>query len=120
MGEVVALGARLRQRREELGLTQTQAAQQLEVARTAYRLWEMEAARPAPDRWRLVARWLGVSMSTLLLAEGLISEEEHRASAAAADRYESATGDVADRVTELGAGDFFEQAQGFLDRSLEQ
>ena len=76
MGEVVPLGARLRDRREELGLSQTQAASQLDVARTAYRLWEMDAARPAPDRWRGIATWLGISMTAMLLAEELIDEQE--------------------------------------------
>jgi transcriptional regulator with XRE-family HTH domain/anti-sigma regulatory factor (Ser/Thr protein kinase) len=76
VGDIVPLGARLRQRRQELGLSQTQAAQQLDVARTAYRLWEMEAARPAPDRWRLIANWLGVSISALLVAGELIDEQD--------------------------------------------
>src|SRR6185369_16605216 len=48
----------------------------LDVARTAYRLWEMEAAKPSPDRWRLIAGWLGVSISTMLLGEDLIGEED--------------------------------------------
>jgi len=73
---VVSLADRLKQRREELGITQSQAARELDVARTAYRLWEMEAAKPAPDRWRLIASWLGVSVTTMLLAEDLVSEEE--------------------------------------------
>jgi len=111
---------RLKAERESRGITQAQAARELEVARTAYRLWELEAARPSPDRWRLVARWLGVSMSTLLLAEGLINEGEHVSYVAAADRFEAATGDAADHIAEQEAGDFFEQAQGFIDRSIEQ
>jgi anti-sigma regulatory factor (Ser/Thr protein kinase)/DNA-binding XRE family transcriptional regulator len=45
---VVSIADRLKQRREELGISQSQAARELDVARTAYRLWEMEAARPAP------------------------------------------------------------------------
>ena len=73
---VVSLADRLKQRREELGITQSQAARELDVARTAYRLWEMEAAKPAPDRWRLIASWLGVSVTTMLLAEDLVSEDE--------------------------------------------
>jgi anti-sigma regulatory factor (Ser/Thr protein kinase) len=36
----------------------------------------MEAAKPAPDRWRLISRWLGISVSTMLLADDLISEAE--------------------------------------------
>ena len=76
MGDVVSIGERLKSHREELGMSQAQAARELDVARTAYRLWEMEAAKPAPDRWRLIARWLGVSVATMLLAEELIDEAE--------------------------------------------
>src|SRR6187455_2273313 len=79
--KVIPLGERLRTHRAEHGLSQAQAARELDVARTAYRLWEMEAAKPAPDRWRLIARWLGVSIATMLLAEELIDASE----AAAAD-----------------------------------
>jgi transcriptional regulator with XRE-family HTH domain len=75
-GPVVSLAERLKQRRDELGISQSQAARELDVARTAYRLWEMEAAKPAPDRWRLIASWLGVSVTTMLLAEDLVSEDE--------------------------------------------
>ena len=117
---VIRLSERLRSAREDRGISQSQAARELEVARTAYRLWEMEAARPAPDRWRLVARWLGVSMTTLLLAEGLISEEEQVSTDAAGDRYRAATGVGADDAASLEVGDFFRQAQGFIDRSLGQ
>ena len=42
---VVSIAERLKQRREELGISQSQAARGLDVARTAYRLWEMEAAQ---------------------------------------------------------------------------
>src|SRR6188474_1726624 len=73
---VISLADRLKQRRDELGISQAQAARELDVARTAYRLWEMEAAKPAPDRWRLIAHWLGVSVTTMLLAEDLVSEDE--------------------------------------------
>src|SRR5262245_36244340 len=73
---VVSIADRLKQRRQELEISQAQAARELDVARTAYRLWEMEAARPAPDRWRLIAGWLGVSVTTMLLAENLVSEGE--------------------------------------------
>lgn len=114
-----SLAERLKARREALGISQSQAARELDVARTAYRLWELEAARPSPDRWRLVARWLGVSMTTLLIAEGLISEEEQDESDAAAARYETAMGESSDIATEREDGDFFRQAQSFIDRSLE-
>ena len=80
----------------------------------------MEAARPSPDRWRLVARWLCVSMSTLLLAEGLMTEEEHLASEAAFGRYEAKTGLTSDDASASESGDFFKQAQGMIDKSIER
>jgi transcriptional regulator with XRE-family HTH domain len=83
MAEVVSLGDRLKTRRARLGLSQAQAARELDVARTAYRLWEMEAAKPSPDRWRLISRWLGVSVTTMLLADQLISAEDASASSVA-------------------------------------
>ena len=116
----LTLAQRLKAHREELGISQSQAARELDVARTAYRLWELEAARPAPDRWRLVARWLGVSMTTLLLAEGLISEDESRTSDLAAAAYEAATGEPSDVAAERERGDFFLQAQSMIDQSLER
>jgi transcriptional regulator with XRE-family HTH domain/anti-sigma regulatory factor (Ser/Thr protein kinase) len=86
MGDLVSLGSRLKSHREGLGMSQAQAARELDVARTAYRLWEMEAAKPAPDRWRLISRWLGVSVATMLLAEDLIDESEARAAGEFAKR----------------------------------
>jgi hypothetical protein len=59
-------------------------------------------------------------MTTLLLAEGLISDDEETASNAADDRYLAATGVAADVATELEGGDFFAQAQTFIDKSLER
>jgi len=115
-----SLAERLKARREVLGISQSQAARELDVARTAYRLWELEAARPSPDRWRLVARWLGVSMTTLLLAEGLITEDERSEANTASDRYEAAMGETSDLATEREEGDFFRQAQSFIDRSIEK
>jgi transcriptional regulator with XRE-family HTH domain len=119
-GDVENLADRLKARRQALGISQSQAARELEVARTAYRLWEMEAARPAPDRWRLVARWLGVSVTTLLLSEGYISEEEAAELNVAADTYETATGGTQDLATEGESGDFFEQGETVIDESLEK
>jgi transcriptional regulator with XRE-family HTH domain/anti-sigma regulatory factor (Ser/Thr protein kinase) len=113
MGEVVALGARLRQRREELGLTQAQAARQLDVARTAYRLWELEAARPAPDRWRGIATWLGISMTAILLAEELIDEQE----AENAQRVAAGAGMTSarwDTESDASAGDYFSQERSLI------
>jgi len=117
---VTNLADRLKAKRHERGISQSQAARELDVARTAYRLWEMEVARPAPDRWRLVARWLGVSVSTLLLSEGLITSEESGEMVIAADHYESLAGETLDLASERESGDFFEQAQSFIDRALEQ
>ena len=56
-------------------MSDSQASRELDVARTANRLWEMEAL-VAPDRWRLIASWLGVSVTTMLLAEDLVTEHE--------------------------------------------
>ena len=111
---VISLAERLKQRREELGITQSQAARELDVARTAYRLWELEAAKPAPDRWRLIASWLGVSVTTMLLAEDLLTAEE----AAQSDVVEldfARTGRDWDTVGASKSGDFFAQARGLLE-----
>ena len=107
--DIIPLGARLKQRREELGLTQAQAARELEVARTAYRLWELEAARPAPDRWRTIAKWLGLSVSAMLHAAELIDEQEALDAAGIAGAA-GLTGDSwDDRSGDATEGDFFSQ-----------
>src|SRR6478735_5734874 len=112
-GEVIPLGSRLRQRREELGLTQAQAARELDVARTAYRLWELEAAKPAPDRWRTIARWLGISVSAILLAEELIDQQE----AVDANQIPAASG-LTGPEWDAGigglTGDFFSQERAMI------
>jgi transcriptional regulator with XRE-family HTH domain/anti-sigma regulatory factor (Ser/Thr protein kinase) len=110
---VVSLAERLKARREELGLSQSQAARELDVARTAYRLWELEAAKPAPDRWRLISRWLGVSVTTMLLAEDLLTDGE----ASESDVVEldfARTGRDWDTVGAGKQGDFFEQSRALL------
>jgi transcriptional regulator with XRE-family HTH domain/anti-sigma regulatory factor (Ser/Thr protein kinase) len=112
-GDVVSLGERLRQRREERGISQAQAARELDVARTAYRLWEMEAAKPAPDRWRLIARWLGVSVATMLLAEDLIDPSE----AVQAEELAGQSGVTGLEWDDLGArhlGSYFQQERGTI------
>jgi transcriptional regulator with XRE-family HTH domain/anti-sigma regulatory factor (Ser/Thr protein kinase) len=112
-GEVIPLGARLRQRREELGMSQAQVARELDVARTAYRLWEMEAARPSPDRWRLVAKWLGLSVTAMLLADELIDETDALHAGAAA----GAAGLSGEGWDDQGApsdGDFFSQERSTI------
>src|ERR1044072_7435729 len=92
--QVVSLAERLKSRREQLGLSQAQAARELDVARTAYRLWEMEAAKPQPDRWRLISRWLGVSVTTVLLADELDDASEPGAVSAAFTRVGSTWDDT--------------------------
>ncbi len=114
---VISLAERLKQRRQELGLSQSQAARELDVARTAYRLWELEAAKPAPDRWRLIASWLGVSVTTMLLADDLLTEEE----AAQSDLIEVDFGRGGrdwDSVAAGKPGDFFSQAEGLLEEGV--
>ena len=111
---VISIAERLKARREELGITQSQAARELDVARTAYRLWEMEAAKPAPDRWRLIASWLGVSVTTMLLAEDLITDEEAAQSHLVEVDF-ARTGRDWDTVGASKAGDFFAQARALLD-----
>lgn len=113
MADVVSLGDRLKLRRTELGLSQAQAARELDVARTAYRLWEMEAAKPAPDRWRLISRWLGVSVSAVLLADELISETEATASAAAEAHF-GRSGRDWDAASGAKEGNFFQQSRGLI------
>ena len=111
--KVISLAERLKSRREELGISQSQAARELDVARTAYRLWELEAAKPAPDRWRLIASWLGVSVTTMLLAEDLVSQEEaSMAELTAADFRRS--GRDWDAAGATAAGDFFTQARSLI------
>jgi transcriptional regulator with XRE-family HTH domain len=117
VSEVASLGERLKQRRAELGLSQAQAARELDVARTAYRLWEMEAAQPAPDRWRLLSRWLGVSVTTMLLAEELISEAEASASAATEASF-GRSGSDWDTAGAASQGDFFQQGRALIQDGL--
>jgi transcriptional regulator with XRE-family HTH domain len=118
MADVVSLGDRLRQRREELGLSQAQAARELDVARTAYRLWEMEAAKPAPDRWRLLSRWLGVSVTTMLLADELISEVEATASSVTEADF-GRSGRDWDSAGAANEGDFFTQSRSLIEDGVE-
>jgi serine/threonine-protein kinase RsbW len=117
VAEVVSLGDRLRLRRAELGLSQAQAARELDVARTAYRLWEMEAAKPSPDRWRLISRWLGVSVTTMLLADELISTEEATASTLAAAGFGRSEHDWG-AAREEKQGDFFQQSRALVLEGL--
>jgi transcriptional regulator with XRE-family HTH domain/anti-sigma regulatory factor (Ser/Thr protein kinase) len=117
VAEVVSFGDRLKLRRAELGLSQAQAARELDVARTAYRLWEMEAAKPSPDRWRLLSRWLGVSVTTMLLADELISHDEASSSAVTQARFGHAGQDW-DMASAGKEGDFFGQGRALIRDGL--
>lgn len=117
--EVVTLAERLRERRQELGLSQAQAARELDVARTAYRLWEMEAARPSPDRWRLISRWLGVSVTTMLLAEELISDEEASRAEVIALDFEGRSDRAWDPSADSEPRTFFVQAHELVSQARE-
>jgi transcriptional regulator with XRE-family HTH domain len=116
--KVIPLGERLRQHREQQGLSQAQAARELDVARTAYRLWELEAAKPSPDRWRLIARWLGVSISTMLLGEDLIDEEDAVAADRIANRAANGAEERWDDIAASNPGDFFEQERSTIAHQL--
>jgi transcriptional regulator with XRE-family HTH domain len=116
--KVIPLGERLRQHREEQGLSQAQAARELDVARTAYRLWELEAAKPSPDRWRLIARWLGVSISTMLLGEDLIDQEDAVAADRIANRAANGAEERWDDIAASSPGDFFEQERSTIAHQL--
>jgi transcriptional regulator with XRE-family HTH domain len=114
--KILPLGERLKQHRTARGLSQAQAARELDVARTAYRLWELEAAKPSPDRWRLIARWLGVSISTMLLAEDLIDADGAGAAEDIADRT-AGSGELGwDDLASSSPGDFFEQERATIAR----
>jgi transcriptional regulator with XRE-family HTH domain len=118
VAEVFSFGDRLKQRRAELGLSQAQAARELDVARTAYRLWEMEAAKPAPDRWRLISRWLGISVTTMLLADELISEVEASASTVTEGNF-GRSGPDWDTASAGNTGDFFRQSRALIEDGVE-
>lgn len=117
MAEVVSLGERLKERREQLGISQAEAARELDVARTAYRLWEMEAAKPAPDRWRLLSRWLGVSVATMLLAEDLVEADEARQADVISGRFGS---EGWDEKSARERGDYFDQERSMIARAAAQ
>jgi transcriptional regulator with XRE-family HTH domain len=110
----ISLADRLKERRRQLGLSQAQAARELDVARTAYRLWEMEAAKPAPDRWRLIASWLGISVTALLLAEDLVSRDEAASGDVIELDFGRRSGTAWDEAAASRPGDFFAQAKAVI------
>lgn len=62
----MTLGQRLKQVREDRGLSQRAAADELGCAPMSYRLWEMDVSRPGAERLERVRRWIGVDAATLL------------------------------------------------------
>jgi hypothetical protein len=73
----------------------------------------MEAARPAPDRWRAIASWLGVSVTAVLLAAELLSEQE----ADDADHTAPGAGLSAlswDERSSASEGDYFSQERSMI------
>ena len=118
-GTVITLADRLKAHREELGISQSQAARELDVARTAYRLWELEAAAvagsvAAPLRGGSASPWPRCcSGGGPDLGEGGPAPPRTRPSAT-----RRATGETTDALAaEREEGDFFRQAQTMLDRS---
>jgi anti-sigma regulatory factor (Ser/Thr protein kinase) len=77
----------------------------------------MEAAKPSPDRWKLIARWLGVSVTTMLFAEDLLSDtdvslshvvgREFRTDETAAPHRQGTT-----------SGNFFTEARALLAKAV--
>ena len=73
----------------------------------------MEAAKPAPDRWRNIAKWLGISMTAMLLAEELIDQQEAlEATQAAAGGGMSAL--EWDTESDTSSGDYFSQERSMI------
>jgi transcriptional regulator with XRE-family HTH domain len=71
----MTLGERLKETREHRGLSLTQAAEELGVARTAYRLWELGAANPSPETWKDIALWCQLPIVSLMKELGHLDDE---------------------------------------------
>jgi hypothetical protein len=74
----------------------------------------MEAARPSPDRWRSIAKWLGLSVTAMLLADELIDEEEAENAELAASAL-NLTMNAWDAESAASAGAFFSQERVMID-----
>jgi len=94
-------------------MSQAQAARELDVARTAYRLWELEAARPSSDRWRTISRWLGISVAALLLSEELTELGESEDVLRITRRLQEHGTDW-DASAARESGDYFEQERSTI------
>jgi transcriptional regulator with XRE-family HTH domain len=55
-----------------------EAARQLGVAHSAYRMWELGVAKPDANRWRKLSEWLGVPIVTLLREEGILTRDDEK------------------------------------------
>jgi anti-sigma regulatory factor (Ser/Thr protein kinase) len=73
----------------------------------------MEAAKPAPDRWRTIAKWLGISMTALLLAEELIDHQE-AIDADGAAATGGLSSDEWDVRSDASLGDYFSQERAMI------
>ena len=56
------LSEALRDRREQLGLTQEQAAEQIGVSRQTFLAWEREDRKPTVDAYRGIASFLDITI----------------------------------------------------------
>lgn len=63
---MTTLGAKIRERRNELGLTQSQVANAFGIKRNAVSLWEADETKPSADKISKLANILEVSSSWLL------------------------------------------------------
>ncbi len=74
----MALGRRLKNARVGRGISMAEAARQLGVAHSAYRMWELGVAKPDANRWRTLSEWLGVPIVTLLREEGILTKDDEK------------------------------------------
>lgn len=63
----MTLATRLLATRKERGLTLKQAADELGCHENSYRLWELGAQTPTPERLERIRKWIDVDAATLLL-----------------------------------------------------
>ena len=59
-------GQRVFERRETIGLTQAEVAEQLELSQRAYSSWERDAVAIRPERLTRLAKVLGTTVADLL------------------------------------------------------
>ena len=71
-----AIAEMLRERREEAALSQRAAARELGVSHQTYVWWERGAVTPKPTAAAVLARWLGLTKSEILVALGILEPGE--------------------------------------------